>query len=273
MGHDYLSNHGGKGANQAVAAARLGGNIVFIGKVGNDTLGESTIQLLKQEGIDVTYLTRTDKQPSGVAFITLDSNGENTIIVNPGANGLLSESDVNDAQNVFEEAKIVLMQLETPMPALIRAAELAKRHSAYVVLNPAPMTKKQLPSELLNHVDLLIPNETEAMAISGMKICDDYSASEVMRKIQSIGVKNVIITVGTKGVLANIDNSTVNIPAFKVKAVDTTAAGDTFCGALCVSLCNGTDLETAIRFANKASSISVTRMGAQLSMPYLEEMK
>lgn len=273
MGHDYLSNHGGKGANQAVAAARLGGNIVFIGKVGNDALGESTIQLLKQEGIDVTYLTKTDKQPSGVAFITLDSNGENTIIVNPGANGLLSESDVENAQDVFKEAKIVLMQLETPMPALIRAAELAKRHSAYVVLNPAPMAGKQLPSELLNHVDLLIPNETEAMAISGMNICDDYSASEVMKKIQSIGVKDVIITVGTKGVLANIDNRTVNIPAFKVKAVDTTAAGDTFCGALCVSLGNGMDLEAAIRFANKASSISVTRMGAQLSMPYLEEMK
>ena len=273
MGHGFLSNHGGKGANQAVAAARLGGDVSFIGKVGNDSLGESAFEMLGREGIDLSCMTSTDEQPSGVALITLDSNGENTIIVNPGANGMLSEEDIEKSEPVIREAKIMLMQLETPVRTLVRAARMAKRYGVYVVLNPAPFPGDPLPEELLENTDLLIPNETEAMAIAGVDTFDADTAPLIMKKIQETGVKDVVITMGSKGVLTSIGGHMVAVPACKVKAVDTTAAGDTFCGALCVALCNGAGMEESLKFANAASSITVTRMGAQISMPYLQEVK
>lgn len=272
-GHHFLSNHGGKGANQAVAVARLGGDVSFIGKVGNDSFGDSTIEMLEKEGVDISYMTRTDKQPSGVALITLDSKGENTIIVNPGANAELSEEDIKKAEPVIREARILLMQLETPVKTLVCAAKMAKKYGVFVVLNPAPFPRDPLPEELLKNTDLLIPNETEAMAISGMNNFDMDTAPSVMKKIRDIGVKNVIVTMGSKGVVTSVDGIAITVPACKVKAVDTTAAGDTFCGALCVSLCNGKNMEDSLRFANKASSITVTRMGAQMSMPYLDEIR
>ena len=258
MGHGFLSNHGGKGANQAVAAARLGGDVSFIGKMGNDSLGESAFEMLGREGIDLSCMTST---------------GENTIIVNPGANGMLSEEDIEKSEPVIREAKIMLMQLETPVRTLVRAARMAKKYGVYVVLNPAPFPGDPLPEELLANTDLLIPNETEAMAIAGVDTFDADTAPLIMKKIQETGVKDVVITMGSKGVLTSIDGHIVTVPACKVKAVDTTAAGDTFCGALCVALCNGAGMEESLKFANVASSITVTRMGAQISMPYLQEVK
>lgn len=272
MGHGFMTNHGGKGANQAVAAARLEGNTAFIGKVGDDQFGHSTIEMMKGEGIDVSGLTVTSEQASGVALITTVPSGENSIIVDSGANGLLSPEDITNAEKLFEDAGIVLMQLETPIDTLTEAAAMAKKHGAYVVLNPAPAPKEPLPVELLKNVDLLIPNETEAAYISGVNIAGDEDLPAAMNEIQKLGVKDVIITVGSRGVCARIDGEMVTVPAFKVKAIDTTAAGDTFCGALCVALSNGKPLVEAIRFGCKASSISVTRRGAQMSMPRLEEI-
>lgn len=272
MGHGFMTNHGGKGANQAVAAARLEGNTAFIGKVGDDQFGHSTIEMMKGEGIDVSGLTVTSEQASGVALITTVPSGENSIIVDSGANGLLTPEDITKAEKLFEDAGIVLMQLETPIDTLTEAAAMAKKHGAYVVLNPAPAPKEPLPVELLKNVDLLIPNETEAAYISGVNIAGDEDLPAAMNEIQKLGVKDVIITVGSRGVCARIDGEMVTVPAFKVKAIDTTAAGDTFCGALCVALSNGKPLVEAIRFGCKASSISVTRRGAQMSMPRLEEI-
>lgn len=272
MGHGFMTNHGGKGANQAVAAARLEGNTAFIGKVGDDQFGHSTIEMMKGEGIDVSGLTVTSEQASGVALITTVPSGENSIIVDSGANGLLRPEDITNAEKLFEDAGIVLMQLETPINTLTEAAAMAKKHGAYVVLNPAPAPKEPLPVELLKNVDLLIPNETEAAYISGVNIAGDEDLPAAMNEIQKLGVKDVIITVGSRGVCARIDGEMVTVPAFKVKAIDTTAAGDTFCGALCVALSNGKPLVEAIRFGCKASSISVTRRGAQMSMPRLEEI-
>ena len=272
MGNGFMTNHGGKGANQAVAAARLEGNTAFIGKVGDDQFGHSTIEMMKGEGIDVSGLTVTSEQASGVALITTVPSGENSIIVDSGANGLLRPEDITNAEKLFEDAGIVLMQLETPIDTLTEAAAMAKKHGAYVVLNPAPAPKEPLPVELLKNVDLLIPNETEAAYISGVNIAGDEDLPAAMNEIQKLGVKDVIITVGSRGVCARIDGEMVTVPAFKVKAIDTTAAGDTFCGALCVALSNGKPLVEAIRFGCKASSISVTRRGAQMSMPRLEEI-
>ena len=272
MGHSVMTNHGGKGANQVVAAARLEGDTAFIGKVGDDQFGHSTIEMMKQEGIDVTGLTVTSEQPSGVALITTVASGENSIIIDSGANGVLSPADIQAAEGLFENAGIVLLQLETPVDTVTEAAALGKKHGAYVVLNPAPAPKEPLPEALLKNVDLLIPNETEAGYISGVNISGDEDIPAAMTEIQKLGVKDVIITVGSRGVCARIDGEVVNVPAFKVKAVDTTAAGDTFCGALCVALANGKPLVEAIRFGCKASSISVTRRGAQMSMPRLSEI-
>lgn len=272
LGHGFMTNHGGKGANQAVAAARLGGDTTFIGKVGDDSFGHSTIEMMRQEGIDVSLLGVSKTASSGVALITTNASGENTIVVDSGANALLSSADIENAEAIFEQVGIVLMQLETPIDTLVTAAALGKKHGAYVVLNPAPAPKTPLPKELLANVDLLIPNETEAAYISGVEITDPSDIATVIDKIRQQGVGDVIVTVGSKGVCAVVDGEAVTVPAFRVKAVDTTAAGDTFCGALCVALAQGKSIEDAIRFGNKAASISVTRRGAQMSMPRLAEL-
>ena len=271
MGTNFMTNFGGKGANQAVAAARMGGQTVFIGKVGNDNFGTSIISNLESEGINVSHLYTTQKTSTGVALITTIPSGENSIIVNAGANGQLTADDVRDSEEVIAEAGTVLMQLETPVAALTEAAKLGKKHGAFTVLNPAPASP--LSHELLENIDLLIPNETEASSISGVEIKDESTAMEAISAIQGMGVKNVIITVGSKGAIAKVDGKMIMVPAFKVKAIDTTAAGDTFCGALCVALSEGKDIEAAIRFGNKASSVSVTRKGAQLSIPQRKELE
>ena len=273
LGHDFMTNHGGKGANQAVAAARLGGNTAFICKLGDDGFGHSTMRMLKKEGIDVSYSSISDKAPSGVALICTIPSGENSIIVNAGANGQLKAEDIQSSEDVIAQAGIVLMQLETPVATLIEAARLGKKHGAFTILNPAPAPVTPLPQELLENIDLLIPNETETCSISGVEIKDEDTAMQAINTIQKMGVKNIIITVGSKGAIAKMDKKLITVPAFKVKAIDTTAAGDTFCGALSVALSEGKDIEAAIRFGNKASSISVTRKGAQLSIPHRHELE
>lgn len=273
IGHDFITNQGGKGANQAVAVKRLGGETAFIARLGNDDFGAKSLRLLTEEGIDTSFMRLTDGVSTGVALIPVDDKGENSIIVSSGANALLSPLDIEEAEPLFEKASILLMQLETPVPTLISAARLAKQFGAKVVLNPAPYPKEPLPIELLELVDIITPNETEAAGMSGVKVIDEDSALKVICEIQKQGIGNVIITAGASGAYTSIDGQLVRIPSEKVEVVDTTAAGDTFCGALCVALSKGTDMVQAIRFANKAASLSVTRLGAWMSIPYEKEIR
>ena len=272
MGSDFMTAQGGKGANQAVAVARLGGEAVFVARLGSDAFGEVTLAALRSEGIDTRHVALTDGVASGVATITVDSHGENCIVVAGGANLLLSPEDVDKAAADIRSAALLLMQLETPLPALIQAARLAHDSGVRVVLNPAPYPKKPLPAELLQNVDIIIPNETEAAYMTGIQVVDDASALAAIRKMQSMGVKEAIITVGKQGAYTLCDDQLVRVPAVEVKAVDTTAAGDTFCGALCVALTKGMPMADAIRIACKAASISVTRRGAQPSVPTAAEV-
>ena len=271
LGGIFLMNPGGKGANQAVAAARLGGKVTFITKRGNDLFGNQAVGLLMREGIDTQYIVKDIEFPSGVALITVDSAGENSIVVAPGSNGNLLEEDI--PAEIFETCKfeILLLQLEIPINTVEYSAVTASKHGIKVILNPAPACK--LSDNLLKHTWLITPNETEAEAITGMTITDIPSVERASALLQERGVKNVIITLGQTGAFVKSENYTGLIPGVKVNPVDTTAAGDVFNGALAVAISEGNALNDAVIFANKAASISVTRMGAQASAPYRNEIK
>lgn len=270
LGGTFLMNPGGKGANQAVAAARLGGEVVFVCKTGQDLFGQNTRQILKKENMDTTYVLLDDEQPSGVALITVDEKGENCIAVASGANAHLLPEDLMAIHEVIEKADIVLMQLEIPLETVEYVADEANRMGKRVVLNPAPA--RELPESLLCNLSMITPNETEASLLSGAEVTDEASAVEAARTLTKMGVKRVVITLGSKGALSFVNGKSELIRALKVKAVDTTAAGDVFNGALVVALAEGMPLSEAIRFANKASAISVTRAGAQASIPNREEL-
>lgn len=272
LGGDFMMNQGGKGANQAVAAAKLGGRTVFVGKVGNDIFGKQTIEMLKKLDIDVSCLGVSEKDPSGVALINVDYSGENSIAVASGANADLMPADIDKAEEAIKSAALVIMQLESPIETVTYAAKLAKKHGVTVILNPAPAPAEPLPAELMANVDILIPNETEAEIISGIDITDTESELRAIRKIHSMGVRIVIFTLGSEGALVCENGECDKIPSVKVKAVDTTAAGDTFCGALSVALSEGADIKEAVRFACKAAAITVTRPGAQQSIPTRDEL-
>lgn len=272
IGDNFITAQGGKGANQAVAVARLGGDASFVCCLGDDAFGNQSLELLKKEGMDTRHIRLIQGASSGVALIPVDKKGENTIIVASGANAMLSVDDIKKAEQDIKDAGILLMQLETPVPALIYAARIAHENRVKVILNPAPFPKNPLPQELLENIDIIIPNETEAAYMAGEQITDEQSALSVIRKIQDLGVGNVIVTVGSKGAYTVEDGKLINVPAFPVKAVDTVAAGDTFCGALCVALSKGFSMSDAIRIGNKAASIAVTRIGAQPSVPTQEEV-
>lgn len=267
IGNSFMSNRGGKGANQAVAASRLGGDVTMVGRVGHDSLGKESVKGLHDENIDIFHVFETEGISSGVAVITTAASGENTIIVDPGANGCVSRNDILRSEECFHGAGIVLMQLETPVEALIEAAALGKKYGAMVILNPAPAPIAPLPKELIENTDLVIPNEVEASALSGISVTDSQSAYAAISAILRMGFKDVIITLGAMGAAAIIDGKPAIVPSFKVKAVDTTAAGDTFCSALSVALLEGMPKDEAILFANRASSLTVQRKGAQMSMP------
>jgi ribokinase len=271
LGGIFLMNPGGKGANQAVAAARLGGKVTFITKRGNDLFGNQAIGLLMREGIDTRYIVKDLDFPSGVALITVDSTGENSIVVAPGSNANLLQEDI--PPEIFDSGKfeILLLQLEIPLNTVEYSAITAYEHGLKVILNPAPACK--LSDNLLKHVWLITPNETEAEAITGAIITDITSAERAALLIQDRGVKNVIITLGETGAFVKSENYTGLVPGVKVTPVDTTAAGDVFNGALAVAISEGQGLYDAVVFANKAASISVTRMGAQASAPYRNEIK
>jgi ribokinase len=266
---------GGKGANQAVAARRLGANVSMIASVGKDENGYSIVEALKKDNIDVNNISYSDNNPTGMAIITVDNLGNNSIVVVPGANMEIDEKSIQNLEKVIKNSKILVAQFETPVEATIKAFRIAKENGVTTVLNPAPA--KSIPEELLKFTDIIAPNETEAFELTNIQVKDENSIRKASNKFLEKGVKFVIITLGEKGAaIADKDKLSI-VHAYKVKAVDTTAAGDSFIGALIsklvsVDLIDFNTIENSIKFANKVSSIVVQRSGAQPSLPYLQEV-
>lgn len=273
LGGDFFMNAGGKGANQAVAAARYGKRVVFVAKTGDDLFGRQVRESMKQDGIVTDYVFVDKEHPSGVALITIDSKAENCIVVAGGANMYLSKDDIDVAADEIRSAGIVLMQLETPIETVAYAAKMAVEAGVKVVLNPAPAPAEPLSEELLKNLYLITPNRSEASRITGIDIKDMDSAQRAARAIHEMGPKNVIITLGSDGALIYDGNAITLIEAQKVEAVDTTAAGDTFNGVLVSALAEGYSLTDSAREASVAAAISVTRMGAQPAAPTREEVE
>ena len=269
LGGIFFMNAGGKGANQAVAAARMGANVTFVTKVGNDIFGEQSIAGFKKERINTDFVFVDDSSSTGTALIVVNKEGENSIVVAPGANARLLPRDIDQVHD-FEEAGIILIQLEIPMETISAVVKKALVNNQKVILNPAPAQK--LADELLDGLFLITPNETEASLLTGISVEDDDTAGEAARIFLKRGVKNVIITLGKKGAYFQNENVSLRINAPVVTAIDTTAAGDTFSGALAVALTEKMSWEEAIKFAVAAASISVTRLGAQTSIPYRSEI-
>ncbi|WP_080057865.1 ribokinase [Spirosoma aerolatum] len=270
LGGTFFMNPGGKGANQAVAAARLTGNVTFVAKVGTDIFGEQAVAGFRQEGINTTYIQSDPDHPSGVALINVDAAGENCITVAPGANAQLRPAETNPALASAETDALVLVQLEIPLDTVVHIIGEAATRGLRVILNPAPA--QPLPDELFPNLFLITPNETEAELLTGIRVDDLSGAGQAAQKLHAMGVSNVIITLGSKGAYLSTGTQSQLIATPPVKAVDTTAAGDCFNGALAVALAEGQPLPDAIAFACKAASISVTRMGAQASMPRRNEV-
>ena len=265
LGGEFFTAAGGKGANQAVGAARAGGKVAFIARVGRDAFGDQAIAGLRRDGVDVRYVFRDKRAASGVALIFVAKDGENSIAVAGGANAKLSPADVKKASSVIGSAALLVAQLETPLATVAAAAQAAVKARVPVILNPAPA--RPLANSLLKLISVLTPNETEAELLTGIKVTDDAAAAKACSTLRSRGVRTVILTLGQRGAfLADADGQRL-VPGFKVKPVDSTAAGDIFNGALSVALAEGKTVLDAVRFANAAAALSVTRPGAQPSAP------
>ena len=271
MGGEFMMTAGGKGANQAVAAARLDGDVTMVGRLGADIFGDQSVARLEAEKINCDFISRDSAAASGVALISVDGEGENHIVVAPGANNTLHIDTIDTALSSLPENAIVLMQLEIPIETVAHVISFAKDSNRKVILDPAPA--RELPENFLDGLFLITPNETEATHLSGIEVIDQNSAKAAAKKLLQTGVQNVAITMGADGVLlASGDENLQLIASPTVNAVDTTAAGDCFNGALSVSLANGLELEEGINKACHAASISVTRKGAQDSMPFSNEV-
>ncbi|HDB3769378.1 TPA: ribokinase [Staphylococcus aureus] len=262
---------GGKGANQAIATARMQADTTFITKIGTDGVADFILEDFKVAHIDTSYIIKTAEAKTGQAFITVNAEGQNTIYVYGGANMTMTPEDVINAKDAIINADFVVAQLEVLIPAIISAFEIAKAHGVTTVLNPAPA--KALPNELLSLIDIIVPNETEAELLSGIKVTNEQSMKDNANYFLSIGIKTVLITLGKQGTYFATKNQSQHIEAYKVNAIDTTAAGDTFIGAFVSRLNKSQDnLADAIDFGNKASSLTVQKHGAQASIPLLEEV-
>lgn len=269
LGNEFLTVQGGKGANQAVAAARAGGEVTFVACVGNDTFGDEAVASYKKEGINTNYIKRTGDAATGVALINVAASGENSISVAPGANSLLTPSDIEQLDSLIHSADIILMQMEIPLQTIQKVAEMASVATIPVILNPAPAQK--LPKQLLEMISLLTPNEHEAALIAGTE-GNQSSPQELAEILSGMGVKQSIITLGSNGAYFYNDHTSGTVKGMKVDAIDTTAAGDTFNGYLAVAMASGESIDHAIQIANKAAAISVTRLGAQPSIPRMKEI-
>jgi ribokinase len=271
LGGEFILAAGGKGANQAVAAARLGASVTFVARVGEDIFGDQAILNFEREGIDTSYVFRDRGSPSGVALIIVDRAGENVISVAPGANGRLSREDVFQARAAIEQAQALLLQLEVPLDTVREAARVASEAGVRVILNPAPA--QELDIDLLRHVAVLTPNETETERLTGIRVSDEQSALEAAALLHERGVESVIITMGAEGSFISSGGAHCKVPSRKITAVDTTAAGDAFNGALACALSEGAGLEAAVRRANFAGALAATRLGAQPSLPTRAELE
>ena len=264
IGSNFKEVPGGKGANQAVAMARLNGNVSMIGKVGEDGFGQTLINSLKNDKVDTTYI-QTSKGATGVALITVDKNAQNSIVVSPGANFEVKEDDIDNNIEAIKNSDIVVLQLETPLNTIKYALNKAKELNKYTILNPAPAVK--LDDEIIKNVDLLTPNETELEIISGVSIETEEDIQKAAQIMIEKGVKELIVTLGSKGSLYINKEKSMFKKAYKVEAVDTTAAGDSYTGALAVALSQDKNIEDAMDFASKVGALSVLKEGAQSSLP------
>lgn len=273
-GHTYFDNPGGKGANQAYAVARLGGQAAMLGRVGSDDFGRRMRENLRVVGCDVSGVEVVPDCTSGIAVIYVGDDGHNSIIIVPGANQRLSPEDVEAGERWFKGAALALLQLESPLPAVLAAARMARRVGARVILDPAPAPPQPLPDELLGLVDVLTPNETEAAILAGTKPgrLNPEQASEIAAKLRPRVAQAVIVKLGDQGCVLLEGERAQVMPALQVKAVDTTAAGDVFNAGLAVALAEGANLARACRFANAAAALSVTRRGTQIATPQRAEV-
>jgi ribokinase len=271
LGSRFTMAAGGKGANQAVAAARAGGRVTFVARIGDDVFGAEALDNFKTDGIDTRFVFRTPGVPSGIALINVDEHGQNGISVASGANAALSVDDLETARPAFESAEIVLLQLESPLVVVETAARMAETAGIPVLLNPAPA--QPLDDSLLGRVSVLTPNEHEAAMLSGIPFGNEQSVRDAAARLRARGASRVIITLGERGAFASAAEFEGLVPAFKVEPVDTTAAGDVFNGALAVALAEEKPLEKALRFASAAAALSVTRLGAQPSAPTRAEIE
>jgi ribokinase len=270
-GSDFFMVPGGKGANQAVAAAKLGGEVSLIARLGKDIYAESSLENFKNVNINTKHIRKIEGVPSGVAIIAIDDNGQNIIIVVSGANSKLTPADVTNAQSDIANAAVVVCQLEIPLETVEQAAKIAQKNNVLFILDPAPA--KKLNDELLSMVDILKPNETEAEILTGIKVVDKTTSAKAADVLLAKGVKTVIITLGERGfMIADKDNKEL-IRRLEVKAVDSTAAGDAFIGSLAYSLAEGKSLKDAAIYANVVAALSVTKLGAQSSMPTKEQVE
>lgn len=271
LGVDFQTFPGGKGANQSVAAARLGGQVTMIGKVGRDDFGKALTENLRSNGVNTDHILVDEEHPTGTAVITVDAEGRNTIVVIAGSNYQLSPHDVEQYREVIAAAAVLLLQLETPLDTVLRAAELAHEHGVRVLLNPAPA--QPLPDALYALVDVLIPNESEAALLAGSPVENAEQVAQAAAILRQKGAKNVLMTLGKQGAAWLDASGSRSIPAFPVRAVDSTAAGDAFIGGLSCALAQQLSVEEALRWGNAAGALAVTRKGAQSSLPSREELE
>ena len=266
LGDDFMMARGGKGANQAVAAARLGADVTFISRLGQDSFGELAMNACKAEAVNTEFISIDREKASGVALIMVDQYGENVIAVASGANNTLTQDDVFVAESVIRSADCILLQLETPLATVRAAIELANKHHIPVILNPAPAVP--LPASFLQSIDILTPNETEAVILDLI----DSDLPDDIQNVRQSGIKTIVMTMGSKGALLLHEDGRQQVPAYPINVVDTTAAGDAFNGALAVAWANGRSLSDAVDFANAAGALAASKSGAQCSLPTLAEV-
>ncbi|APU72033.1 ribokinase [Companilactobacillus crustorum] len=271
--HDRSTAGGGKGANQAIAAVRAGADTSFISKIGKDHAADFMLDTFKDDGLKIDHVTEDEKAGTGKAYILLDAKGQNSILIYGGANQTITVEDIRKAKATIAEADCLITEFETPLEASIEAFKIAKENGVLTILNPAP-AKQNIPAELLKLTDIIVPNETEAEAITGIKVDDRQSMENVSNKLHTMGIKNVIITVGASGSFYSQGERNGFVNAYKVNTVDTTAAGDTFIGYLAAKLDSDlSNIEEAMKFASKASSITVQTQGAQNSIPHVRDVE
>ncbi|MBC8232275.1 ribokinase [bacterium] len=271
IGDEFGMFIGGKGTNQAIAAARLGAQVHMVGRLGTDLFGDMFISALDKDGINTPFIARDPEVGTGVGTPVIDAQGDNSIIIIPRANMRLSIEDVNKAEEAISEADVLLLQLEVPIPSSQRAAEIARVGGATVILNPAPA--RELPDDFLRYIDIVTPNETETEMLTGVEVTDPLGAERAAKNLLDKGMSAVVLTLGERGALLLTQETTKAIPAYKVEVVDTTAAGDAFCGALATAIARDEPLEQAVASANAAGAIAVTIMGAEPSMPTQQQLE